>query len=263
MEVEVSPLPTAILSTQTDGFDSYVFADQTDLMKRILTHWRTVGLSVDAVYSGFLGSVEQISLVHQVIDWQKGLKPHVLAVVDPVLGDEGQLYGPMEAAMVPAMRKLVAAADITTPNMTEACLLCGVQWKADWTEAEALDMVKRLGSFGPRHAVITGISLKNDDGKHYAVACSDGRTGKSTLHVHERYPVSLPGGGDLFASLVCGLMIRGWKFSKATDRAAGLTALAVQKTRDAGCERRHGVAVALILPAILDLVRSELGGQSR
>ncbi|AEC02280.1 Phosphomethylpyrimidine kinase type-1 [Parasphaerochaeta coccoides DSM 17374] len=261
MGVEVSPLPTAILSTQTDGFSDYVFSDQTAVMKRVISHWEELGMTADAVYSGFLGSREQIGLVRQVIDTQKNKRTDSLVVIDPVLGDDGRLYGPMEDAMIPAMRELVTGADIVTPNMTEACLLCNVPWKKTWTEPEALEMVEMIHAFGPRNAVITGILLENDGGNHYGVAIFDGQDGgqhgKASLHVHERHPVSLPGSGDLFAALMCGFMLKRVSFSMAAHQAAGLTALAVRRTCEAGYGRRHGVAVALILPDVVDALRTD------
>ena len=57
--IECSVLPTAVLSTHTGGFTGYTFRDLTDDMAPIARHWESLSLSVDAFYTGYLGSVEQ------------------------------------------------------------------------------------------------------------------------------------------------------------------------------------------------------------
>ena len=66
--VETSVLPTALLSTHTGGFEGYTYLDLTDEMLPIARHWQTLGLKVDAFYTGFLGSESQTDLVCGILD---------------------------------------------------------------------------------------------------------------------------------------------------------------------------------------------------
>ena len=61
--IECAGIPTAVLSTHTGGFSGFTFRDLTDDIMPIAEHWKREGLSFDAVYTGYLGSVEQIDLV--------------------------------------------------------------------------------------------------------------------------------------------------------------------------------------------------------
>lgn len=56
MGVQTCPLPTAVLSSQTSGVEGFTFHDLTAEMGPMLDHWQQLGLTFDAVYSGFLGS---------------------------------------------------------------------------------------------------------------------------------------------------------------------------------------------------------------
>ena len=121
MGIQVCPLPTAILSTHTGGFTDFSFIDLTDNMEKMMDHWSKLDLEFDCIYSGFLGSHKQIDIVSRFID-RFGHKNN-LVVIDPVLGDSGELYSTMGCEMVEEMKKLITKADIITPNFTEVCLL--------------------------------------------------------------------------------------------------------------------------------------------
>ena len=122
MGVQVCPLPTAVLSTHSK-FEDFHFIDLTGEMSDYIRHWKQLGISFDAVYSGFLGSPRQIDIVTDFIDHFS--QQDQLVIVDPVLGDNGALYGPLNKDMVTEMQSLIKQADIITPNITEASLLLG------------------------------------------------------------------------------------------------------------------------------------------
>jgi pyridoxine kinase len=122
MGVKVCSLPTAVLSSHS-RYEGFHFTDLTDQMKPIIEHWKQLGMAFDAVYSGFLGSPRQVSIVEEVIDTL--CRDQSMVVTDPVLGDNGMLYSSVNKEMVSEMRRLVRKADIITPNLTEAALLLG------------------------------------------------------------------------------------------------------------------------------------------
>ena len=60
------PVPTAILSNHTE-FPVYFFDDYTEKMTAYTDKWKELGLSFDAVATGFLGSEAQIEIVMDMI----------------------------------------------------------------------------------------------------------------------------------------------------------------------------------------------------
>ena len=62
MGIETSIVPTAVLSTHTK-FNNFTFRDLTDDMEGIKNHWLKEGFNFDAIYTGYLGSEEQVNIV--------------------------------------------------------------------------------------------------------------------------------------------------------------------------------------------------------
>ncbi|MEG2857909.1 MAG: bifunctional hydroxymethylpyrimidine kinase/phosphomethylpyrimidine kinase, partial [Clostridia bacterium] len=125
MGIQTCPLPTAILSNHT-GYDNFYFADFTQHMREYYSKWDELNLSFDAIYTGFLGNAQQIEIILDFIDKFKSEK--TLLFVDPVMGDNGDIYATYDKNLCSEMRRLVARADIITPNLTEACILAGVPY---------------------------------------------------------------------------------------------------------------------------------------
>ncbi|NBK24565.1 MAG: pyridoxamine kinase [Spirochaetia bacterium] len=237
MGVEACPLPTALLSSQTDGFSSYYFRDTSEDLIGILDAWNGLGLRFDAMYSGFLGSSDQVDLIKAFIKEQSTS----LTLVDPVLGDGGSLYGPITDQQVKAMQSLVMYADVITPNTTEAALLLGRPYQEQFDAATALSWAKELGLATNAKVAITSVPLEDRS----VVACCAG--GESYLVPYKKLEVSYPGCGDLFASLLLGFLLGKESFQNAIQLAVTFTSKAIERTLQAGYEKRHGIAVSLIL----------------
>ena len=150
MGIQACPLPTAILSTHTSEFKNYHFVDFTDEMEAYINHWKSLKIEFDAVYSGFLGSARQVSIVHKFIsDFRQ---KNQIIIVDPVLGDDGETYATITGDLVEQMGELVTAADVITPNVTEAALLLNepTDLPHDEFSTELIkDWLQRLASKGP------------------------------------------------------------------------------------------------------------------
>ena len=123
---ETCVLPSAVLSTHTCGFSGYTFRDLTSDMPLIEKHWQKENITFDAVYTGYLGSAEQIGYVLDIA--KNCLNDGGLLIVDPAMADNGKLYPGFDAAFVEEMQKLAAKADFLLPNLTEACLLTGEEY---------------------------------------------------------------------------------------------------------------------------------------
>ena len=249
--IQVCPLPTAVLSTGTTGFDDFKFADLTEHMPVFLGHWKSLGLTFDAVYSGFLGSGKQVEIVADCI--AGCLAPGGLAVVDPVLGDDGQMEPTMDAGMVEAMRWLCTKATLITPNLTEAALLLGEPYPLDagrdgMEEAMLRDWLLRLTDAGPEVAVIT--SVPEGNGRHTSVVAYQ----KAQRHFWrvdcDYIPATYPGTGDTFTSVLTGSMMQGDSLPLAMDRAVQFVTLGIRAAFGHSAPPREGIFLERVLGSL-------------
>lgn len=212
MGVQVCPAPTAVLSMHT-GFPQFTFTDLTDGMADYFASWAE--LDFDWIYSGFLGSLGQISIVKRFFETQKAKNPACRILLDPVMGDEGKRYSTYTQELCDAMRELASEADVITPNITEACLLTGVPYRGESLHhAEAEALAEQLMTLGCGAAVITGIVQENTIGN---LTYADGTAAFDSVH---RTECLFSGTGDLFASVLCGALARGAGL-RAAVRIAG------------------------------------------
>ncbi len=225
MGIQACPLPTAVLSTHS-GFSDYYFTDLTDHMKGVIKHWQKLNLTFDAIYSGFLGSNAQIDLVLEVINRFKS--DDSIAVVDPVMGDNGKLYGPLNQGLVNEMKRLVQAADIITPNITEAALLLDEPYREDLTVCEIKDWLCRLAELGPDKVVIT--SAPSKDKKTTSVVAYNKIDNRFWKVQCDYIPAYYPGTGDAFTSVIVGSLLQGDSLPIALDRAVQFTSLGIRST---------------------------------
>lgn len=236
MGVEVSPLPTALLSTQTDGFPNFYYKDLDYELIAIIEHWKTLNLKFDAIYSGFIGNELSVATLIDLINWQKPNNP--LIVVDPVMGDDGALYDPITSHLVKHMKELVMIGDVVTPNITEAALLLDEEYDSHISIEKASSWAKRIARLGPDYVVITSVMEKNNSLVVSYDATKDKISHFSQLHV----PVSYPGCGDLFSSILTGRLLQGIDFSSSVADAAYLVKKAVEYSKEQGLCVRHGVS---------------------
>ena len=66
MGVETVILPTALLSTHT-MFSGFTCKDLADQIEPIAAHWKKEGVRFDAIYTGYLGTEEEIETVKKLI----------------------------------------------------------------------------------------------------------------------------------------------------------------------------------------------------
>ena len=244
MGIQVCPLPTAILSSHSDGLGDFSFLDFTPYMKDFIRHWKEMALEFSCIYTGFLGSYEQIEIVSQFMDDFKN-KEEQLIVVDPVMGDEGKLYVTYTEEMGNAMLSLVKKADVITPNMTEACFLLQKPYEEKvFSHNEAKALLKELAELGPKKVVVTGVPLPED---------SHGNLGfekERNLFFHapiDYVPEIYPGTGDMYASVLTGSIIMGEGLDVAMDRATAFVEEAAKATYTAQTFNKEGVAFEKIL----------------
>ena len=241
MGIQVCPVPTAILSTHTSNFTGYSFIDLTDYMEEHIAHWKKLNLEFDCIYSGFLGSPRQIKIVSDFVDYF-GHKDN-LVVVDPVMGDNGHLYGTMGEEMIVEMRKLVSKADIITPNFTEAAFLLGEKYKETTIEEEVKNWLVRISEMGPKIVIITSVPDEkiNEFEKNMSVIAYN-REDDVFWKVSCKYiPVSYPGTGDAYTSVLIGSLLQGDSLPVAIDRAMQFVTQCIKASYGFKYPSREGV----------------------
>lgn len=236
MGVQCCPLPTAYLSTHTGGFTGNTFLDLTDQLEAAMDHWKTLGLTFEAVYTGFMGSCRQMELCRSFLSALRA-KRRTLAVVDPVMGDHGALYRTYTPEMCRAMAALAAEADVIVPNRTEAAWLLERPYDS-LCDSAAGETVQALSLGGRRSVVLTGVSLR--PGKTGA-ACFDRETGTVSLIQTDFEGRAFHGTGDLFASVLTGALVRGERLEEAAGRAAEFVRRCALHTAPQDLPPREGI----------------------
>lgn len=221
--VETAILPSAVLSTHTAGFTGYTFRDLTGDMPAISDHWKKEQIQFEAIYTGYLGSREQISYIRKMFQELKTATG--ITVVDPAMADNGKLYPGFDDAYVEAMVALCADADYVAPNITEACFLTGMEFKTQYDRSYIDALLTALTEKGMSNVVLTGVSY------------AEGRTGVVVYekgvynyYEHEKLPNSCHGTGDIYASALVGAMMRGKTAVQAAKIAADYTVDCIKET---------------------------------
>lgn len=247
MGVQASPLPTALLSTQTSGFGDYFFLDLSEEMIKISDHWRKLKVSFDAIYSGFLGSSRQVQIVSDFIDDFSSKRQ--FTVVDPVMGDNGETYGPYGSDMISAMQDLIKKADIITPNFTEACLLLDEKYRTNIKIPLLKDWMRKLADKGPEKVVFTSVPV-SDKSRSFVFAYD--RSFDTFWKVSCSYiPAAYPGTGDIFTSVLTGALLQGDSLPIALDRAVQFVSLAIRSTFGYNTPGREGVMFEKVLYSLM------------
>ncbi|MCI6753180.1 MAG: pyridoxamine kinase [Selenomonadaceae bacterium] len=213
LKVQACPLPTAILSCHT-GFPTHFIDDYTSRMRPYMEDWQQNGVQFDGICTGFLGSAEQIAIVADFIRMFK--QPGTRVMVDPVMGDYGKLYSSYTQEMCDGMKRLLALADIVTPNLTEACRLLDRPYPAGGrVEAAELEyMAAELAAQGPSQVVITGLS-EGEMIENFVY-----EAGRGTLLKEKKVGGDRSGSGDAFAAIVAASLVRGASLTDAVKKAA-------------------------------------------
>jgi len=249
MGVQCCPLPTAYLSTHTGGFTGNTFLDLTDQMASVTAHWQDCGVTFDAIYTGFMGSAEQI---RQAADFIRTFRREgCTVVIDPVMGDNGNTYRTYTPEMCRAMGEFAALADVVTPNRTEAALLLGEAYESveldcarsccRWAEALSRD--------GSRSVVLTGAVLPTEGGgpQLAAAVCFDRGSGRTDIVTAPLVPGRFHGTGDLFASVLTGALAKGWALREAAQLAADFTSQCAARTGRQSVPKREGLDLEPLL----------------
>lgn len=243
--VEAGVIPTAVLSTHT-AFPKFTFCDLTDEIQGISDTFDELNIDFDAIYTGYLGSFEQLALVESFID-RFGDKAEV--VIDPVMADNGVLYKGFTQEFAFAMAKLCAKADLIIPNLTEASFMLGIPYNPNYDEDYIKEVLKKLTDLGAKCAALTGIGFKDDE---IGVYLYDSEKDEYYHYFNEKLPVAFHGTGDVYASATVGAMMRGFSVSEALSIAVDYTLVTMKKTMADENHRFYGVNFEEALPYYIE-----------
>lgn len=249
--VECSILPTAILSTHTGGFTDYTFLDFTEEMNKVSNHWLTLNRKFDAIYTGFLGSSEQVDVVKNIVE---KFKDNNIVIVDPAMADNGELYKLFDNNFPNEMKKLCLVGDVIIPNITEACLLTNYTYQKDnHSEKYINGLIDALINEGMKSIVLTGVSKEN--GRIGAISYNH-KTKQKYFYDQEIIPGYYHGTGDVFASVLCSSIMKNKSLEESTKIAVDITVASIKETiKYDNIDIKYGVCFEEVLPLLIEKVK--------
>ena len=244
---ETCIIPSAVLSTHTGSFSFPTIRDISMDIPAIAAHWQRENVAFDAIYTGYLGTKEQINDVARVFDTM--LRPNGTIIVDPAMADHGKLYSGFDMAYAQAMAELCKKADVILPNLTESCLMTGCEYRETYDESYICDVLSRLHGMGMKKVVLTGVSYCPEE---TGVVLSDGAS--QYYYRHQKLSRSYHGTGDIYASAFVGSWIGGKTMEEAVKIAADYACECIKAT--IGDESHwYGTKFEAALPYLIDALR--------
>lgn len=255
MGIQACPLPTAILSAQT-GFSEYFCDEYTDRMDEFTKMWKKMGVKFEGIYSGYLAGSRQVDKVLYFLEQFK--HQDTLYLVDPVMGDGGEPYDFFSLEFLQEIRVLTAKAEVITPNLTELCLLTGEDYENLIADRRGKEYQKRIQELAEglldkaetkQQIIVTGI-VREQGGQE--------RIGNLAVSSEKSFYIETPytgqsfsGTGDLFASVICGSLVKGFTLEEAMKRAVSFLEKAIKETSEQDEETTHGVYFEKYLSSLI------------
>ncbi|MCR4579051.1 MAG: pyridoxamine kinase [Treponema sp.] len=247
MGVETCVIPTAVLSTHT-AFKDFTFRDLTSDISPICQQWKKEAFHFDAIYTGYLGSFEQLELMKKLFaDFAEN---DTSIIVDPCMADNGKLYTGFTQDFAFAMADLCSHAHVIVPNLTEACCMLGLEYKAFGYSKEYIeDILTRLAALGAKKVILKGIRF---DDKKIGIAMYDSASKKTDWYFHKLLPQVFHGTGDIFASVLTGSIVRGLELKEACQLAADFVVESISKTLSHADYNWYGVDFEAAIPYLVN-----------
>ena len=249
---EACLLPTALLSTHTGGFGRPAVVHFEDALPEIWRHWQENGISFDAILVGYLGSAGAIAAAADILD--RLLAPGGIAIVDPAMGDNGRLYSGFDGDYVRAMKGLCRKADIVLPNVTEAALLSGMEYRERLSEDYVTGLLDALNQ---PCVVLTGVGFSEGE---TGVLLRDGRLQEH--YAHPRIGGNFSGTGDIFAACFTGALMRDKTKLEAVRIAGDFTRKCIENTAK-NPAHWYGIKFETVLPDLMRTLSENASGSGR
>ena len=239
-------LPTAVLSNHT-LFKSFTCKDLSDQIEPITEQWVNEGVEFDAVYTGYLGTIEQIEMMKKIFET---FGKDSLIFVDPAMADVGKLYPAFDMEYAKKNAELCACADIIVPNITEACFMTDMEYREEYDESYVKELLARLNKLGAKISVLTGVSLS--EGKT-GVMGYDRINDEFYTYQNDKVGAMFHGTGDLFSSTVIGEIMAGRSWKDAMRIAADYTSHTIRVTMKDPKKPWYGVDFEATIPDLIQM----------
>lgn len=248
MGIETAVVPTAVLSTHT-AFPDFTFRDLTADIPEIAAQWKKLNMHFDAIYTGYLGSLEQVACVENIL--QDFADENTLVVIDPVMGDNGKLYTGFTEEFAAQMAKLCGKADVIVPNLTEAAAMLQLPYDENCDLEQIREILYRLTELGAKKAVLTGVAFSKSE---VGAMAYDRATDTYYMYSRNRITKNFHGTGDVFASTLTGALTRGLSLQDAMALAVDFTVLSIEKTIEDPQGAWYGVNFEQALPLLIERI---------
>jgi len=244
---ETAIIPSAVLSTHTAGFSGYTFTDLTEDIPAIQKHWQKEGITFDAIYTGYLGSTKQVAYVKDIVE-NMGAEG-CIRIIDPAMADNGALYPGFDDEFVGAMADLCKAGDLILPNITEACMMTGYEYKETYDEAYIEGLLASLENIGLKNIVLTGVSYEPA-----TTGIIVRKNGETQYYKHEKMARGCHGTGDVYSSAFVGALLSG-KSEIESAKIAGDYTLACMKNTQDDPDHWYGVKFEPVLGQLIEMLK--------
>lgn len=248
MGVECVPVPTAVLSTHTGGLGEVYFTDMSQSIGPVTDHLNRLGVTFNVIYIGYLGSIQLICAIKQLIRTFKS--KDTIIMLDPVMGDNGSLYSRFDKDYVKEMQTLAAHVDYIVPNLTEVSFLTDINYTGEVVSEEKLSGIFR--EFNKRYSsrlIITGV---RSDESSMSIVSPEKDGNPAISYTVKSSKKKFHGTGDLFAGVLAGGLAKGVSLEAAVKKAADFTAAVIENTISAGTDERFGLCFESCLSMLTD-----------
>ena len=250
MGIETAVVPTAVLSTHT-MFKNFTFRDLSTDIPLIQKHWKDEKITFDSIYTGYLGSIEQIDMLKEFFEEFKTENNFIF--IDPVMGDNGKLYVGFDQEFALQMKELCKMADVIVPNLTEASYMLAREYKENYTEKEIKELLIELSNLGPKQVILTGISFQDSK---LGVMSYNKETNKFFTYFREQIPVKYHGTGDVFASTLVGAILNDNSLEESLKIAVDYVWETIEDTYKEKKEDAYGVNFETKIPYLIDRIKT-------
>ena len=217
--IQCCPLPTGVFSNQT-GYNSFKSVDLTDSMQDFIDEWKKLGATFDGILTGFIPNSRQGGIISRFIDDFK--TENTIAAVDPVMGDDGEIYPCYNKESIKAIKSIAAKADMITPNLTELAILCDKEIKTAFT----FDDIKAMSaSLGNQMVITTGIPINDTE-----IANAVYADGVFEILLSRRLGYHFSGTGDIFAAYILSEYLSGTDIVSSVKKASSFIEKAIEET---------------------------------
>ena len=246
MKIQAVSIPTAILSAHTQ-FPEFYFDDYTPKMSEYIETYKNLKLEFDGIATGFLGSKEQVDIVIDFIQSFRTDKSIIL--IDPVMGDNGELYKTYTPEMCEKMKELVKFATIITPNLTELCTILDVDYgNGKFSTDELHDMCQVLSAKGPEHIVVTGIPFHKKQIMNYIYSKGE----DPQIVMVDRIGEDRSGTGDIISSVIAGMYMNGHTFYDSVRKAAEFASKCIKYCEENQVPSHWGLCFEMFMKDLLE-----------